>query len=176
VKAGAPAWPVDDVVVAAAEQHEVARLGCAALLPGNNVVGFAPVGRSVAARESAALVAQHGDGPQRWRDGAGGAAVVEDGGAPAAEDAVQDAVAEQPAGGDGVDGGAADGGGPADIAAAVEVEDQVDVGPVPAAVVGRLVVEEEAADVAQGIGSPGGGCPGGLALDVAGVGQPKCGE
>ena len=47
---------VDEVVVAAADQGEVVKVGWAPMFPGPDVVGMAPVWRSVAAREDAALV------------------------------------------------------------------------------------------------------------------------
>ena len=58
---------------------------------------------------------------------------------------------------------------PVAVGGRLEVDDDVDVGPVPLAVVSNLlVVEEEAADVAQGIGSALGGTAGRLGVAVGG--------
>ena len=54
---GGPAGPVGDVVVPRAQQHEVGEVGGAALLPPDDVVGFAPGAGPVAAFPAAVLVA-----------------------------------------------------------------------------------------------------------------------
>ena len=54
-----PAGLVDEVVVAAAAQYQVAWFGGAAVFPVVDVVGFAPFGGSVAITEPAVLIPGH---------------------------------------------------------------------------------------------------------------------
>ena len=156
---GVPAGLVEEVVVAAAEQDEVREGGGAAVFPEAEVVAFAPAGGAVAAREPAMFIAYDQGVEQRSGDGAGGPAVVEDGGPPGGEDPVQGTVAQQPLHRGPVEGGAVGAGG-ADAAqgeVALDVEDDVEVGAVAATGVDVLVIEKEAADVPQGVGPPCGG-------------------
>ena len=137
------------------------------------MVAFAPGGGAVAAGEAAVPVAYDQGVVQGGGDGAGGGAVVEDGGAALGEDPVQGGVAEQPLERGAVETGAVDGGGTGtgQGPVAVDVEDDVDVGAVPATAAGLLVIEEEPADVAEGVGAAGGRAAGGFAVGVGGFGR-----
>jgi hypothetical protein len=110
-------------------------------------------------------------------DGAGGGAVVEDGGGAVGEDAVDGGVAEQPVRGGVVEAGAVDAGGVGSRQGlvAVEVEDEVEVGPVAASAAGLFVVQEVPADVGEGVGAAGGGAAGGFAVDIGAAGEAEGG-
>jgi hypothetical protein len=169
---GVPAGPVEEVVVAAAQQHQVGELGRAAGLPGVDVVAFAPGGGTVTAREPAVAVTDHEGVVEGGGDRPRGGAVVQDRRPAVAEDAVEGGVAEQPVGAGAVEAGAVDAASTrgAQRLVAVEVEDQVEVGPVAATPAGVLVVEEVSADVTKGVGPAGGDTPGGFAGDIGAVG------
>src|SRR6185503_13610397 len=96
--------------------------------------------------------------------GAGGRAVVEDRGPPVGDDAVQRAVAQDRGGGGRVEDGAVGEGGAAAAVGVVQGHDHVDVGAVPAPGAGLLVVEEEPADLDQGVGVLLGSAAGRVAL------------
>ena len=66
------------MVVAVAEQDEVVDVGGSAELPGDDVVGVGAGGVDAAVGERAVLVASFQGSAQAWRDGASGAAEVED--------------------------------------------------------------------------------------------------
>src|ERR671911_287702 len=156
---GVPAGAVEQVMMPGTEQHQVVEPGGAAVVPEAHVVALAPVGGAVAAGETAVPVPDHEGVEQGGGDGAGGAAVVEDGGPPGGHHPVQGAIAQQPLDAGPIQPGAVGGGG-AEVGVgevALEVEDQVEVGAVAATAAGLLVVEEVAADVAQGVGPPRGG-------------------
>lgn len=68
---------VDEAVVGPAGEEPVVDVGLAALGPGRVVVGFAVAGRSVAAGEAAAAVAQHHGFALFEGEGADGAAEIE---------------------------------------------------------------------------------------------------
>jgi hypothetical protein len=57
----------------------------------------------------------------------------------------------------------------------VEVEDEVEVGPVAATPAGVLVVEEVSADVGEGVGAAAGDTAGGFAVDVGALRQAQGG-
>jgi hypothetical protein len=101
------------VVVAAAQQHEIGQLGGFAGVPGVDVVAFAPGGGAVTAREPAVAVTHDEGVVEGGGDGAGGGAVVQDGGAAVGEDAVDGGVAQQSVGAGAVEAGAVDAGAPA---------------------------------------------------------------
>ena len=73
-----------------------------------DVVGFGPVGGSIAAGVAAVAVADDQGVEQGGGDGAGGGAVVQDGGAPVGDDPVDAGVAGQAPQGGGVEDGAVD--------------------------------------------------------------------
>ncbi len=114
---------------------------------------------------------------ERGGDGAGGAAVVDDGGAALGEHAVQGGVAQQPIQRGAVEAGAVDAAGPGggERLVAVEVEHQVEVGAVAAAAAGLLVVEEVPADVGEGVGPAGRSSPGGFAVGVGALREAQGG-
>lgn len=90
---------------------------------------------------------------------------------------MQDAVAQQPPGGDAVEEGTAGGRGPRYLTVRADVEHQVDVVPVSArGRPGGLMVEEEPVDVAQRVRTPGRHGADGLALDVVRLGEPQRGQ
>src|SRR5215218_10253797 len=174
---GVPAGPVEQVVVAGAQEHEVVEAGGAVVVPEADVVALAPVGGAVAAGEAAVPVADDEGVEQRGGDGAGGAAVVQDRGPARGEHPVQRGVAQQPVDAGPVEAGAVGGGGAgAGVGeVAFEVDDQVEMGAVAATAAGLLVVQEVAADVAQGVGPAGGGGAGGLAVVVGGLREAQGG-
>jgi hypothetical protein len=89
------------------------------------------------------------------------------------EDPVQGGVAQQPVDGGAVEAAAVDAGGPGSRQGpvAVEVEHEVEVGAVAAPAAGLLVVEEVAADVAEGVGAAAGRGAGRFAWHVGAVGE-----
>jgi hypothetical protein len=90
---------------------------------------------------------------------------------------VQGGVAQQPLDRRAVETGAIDGRGPgaARRPEALDVEDEVDVGAVAACPPGPLVVEEESADVAEGVGAAGGRAAGRFVVGVGGLGDAERG-
>src|SRR4029077_16556279 len=87
-----PAALVAHDVVAATQQAEVAEIGRAASLPGDQVVGVAPWVRAVTAREGAAGGAVDQGATQRAGDDARATAEVQDFGAAAHDDVADAAV------------------------------------------------------------------------------------
>jgi hypothetical protein len=141
------------------------------------VVAFAPVGGAVAAGEAAVAVADAEGVPHGGWDGAGGLAVVDDRFVAVHDDAPEVGIAQQPEGGFGAEDGAVEGfgRGPGGHELVV-VEDQVQVGPVPAPRGGAvLVVEEEPAQIRQRIGPLGGRCADRFAVAVPALGQAEGG-
>ena len=119
-------------------------------------VALAPHRGPVTAREAAVLVTDDQGVPQRSGDGPGCGAVVEDGRTARHDHPVHGAVAEQPGEGGTVERRPVD-----DVAAAaglqvLELDHHVDVRAVTTAGVGLLVIEEEPADVDEGVRPPGG--------------------
>src|SRR5918995_1701879 len=174
---GVPAGAVEQMMVPGTEQHQVVDPGGAAVVPEAHVVALAPVGGPVAAGETAVPVPDHQGVEQGGGDGAGGAAVVEDGGPPGGHHPVQGGIAQQPLDAGPIEPGAVGGGGTGGGVGEVtlEVDDQVEMGAVAATAAVLLVVQEVAADVAQGVGPAGGRGAGGLAVVVGAGGEAQGG-
>jgi hypothetical protein len=166
---------VEEVVVPAANEHEVVEGGGTPAGDPADMVGFGPVGRSIAAGIAAVAVADDQGVEQGSGDGAGGGAVVQDGGAAVADDPVDAGVAGQAPQGDGVEDAAVDqrAGRPAFEVA--EGRDDVEVGAVTAPAAGLLVVEEPPAHIHEGVGASLGGATARFALNVARLSQAEGG-
>jgi hypothetical protein len=123
---------VAEVVVAAALEDGVGE-GGGPVGPGSDVVGFAPLGWSVAAGVAAVLVAQVERLELGVAEGVDGGAVVEDDRSAVGDDAADAGVAQD---------------------LLLEVDHDAGVGPVAALRDVVLVVEEEPQDVEEGVGAP----------------------